>query len=216
MADVPLLKLARLGLYMKLQGQGTAAKSEGLILVVLTVGEPGSLLRQIKRIGMPVQDDSAITVQGSKTRRSSFFGEVNLLPTDLLVGAREYLTSQSPCHQLGAETDSQRWKIAGKPRFDESNLRVKKRIVGRFVDADGTTKANDQVGIFDRRVGEVIHRGFAERDVPPLTLHDRREQPQIFECNMTNSYGGSLVVHHWEESMLKLTAMDQLAAIGIS
>jgi hypothetical protein len=43
---------------------------------------------------------------------------------------------------------------------------------------------------------EIVDRGFAKRNVPALGFHHRRQQPQILECDMTESDCGSPMLIH--------------------
>ena len=89
-----------------------------------------------------------------------------------------------------------RWKIVRKPVFEQRQFRREERIIIGFIDPDGAAESDDELGIPDRTMAEIIDGRLAERDVPPFPLHDRRQQAQILECHMAERDGGSAGVHH--------------------
>ena len=71
--------------------------------------------------------------------------------------------------------------------LNQGYLGIQERIGVGLVRANGSAQNNQQVGVSDRLVKQVIDRGFTEGNIPALAFHDGREQAQILECNVPES-----------------------------
>lgn len=99
-------------------------------------------------------------------------------------------------HELRAEANSNGRQSLAPPSLDQRDLPGDERIALRLVDPDRPAQDDQEIGVPDAGMGQVVDGRLAERDVPARALHDRSEQAEILERDMAQSNGRSALLKH--------------------
>ena len=112
MSDQPSLKAMSIHFGMELEAQGRPSEGKGLVGTKCGRREAFRGRRQVKSVSVPVQHRDAVQV----TQRPVLAGlrQVNRCPPNLLRGTRSNLRPERRGHELGTETDAERWRARRK------------------------------------------------------------------------------------------------------